>query len=472
MKRKLSAILLSLCMVIGLCAGMNGTALAENTDSIELVSQSADAGAVNPKATVRNNGEGKDITVIMKSFNAQGNIIAVQADDEYIASGASKDFTFTNNNYSTSTRLEFQIVENYGSGIVMPAATSGPTLTTHYALLTNGGEAKNVTVILQVYDAAGEIIMVYSRDEHIEQNRSRSFSFTNHHAAAEGGVEFLVVEDYGQGPALAACVTQGKAATPYAVVINGGGSQSATVSFIPYGADGAALKTYDSYSKTETVENNRSRTYSFTNYDSAETAKLVFLLNGQVAQPIDIPAVATEYSKVSAAAGASSWAKADIMAAAELGLLPKNLQSSYKAPATRAEFCALGVALYETITGEEITGRAAFSDTSDVNVEKMAHLKVVNGLGDGTFGPNESLTREQAATMLSRLSESMGKPLAAAAPTFADNGSIAAWAYDAVGQMQAAGIMGGTGGNTFSPGTDYTREQSIVTFLRLYNALK
>jgi hypothetical protein len=39
----------------------------------------------------------------------------------------------------------------------------------------------------------------------------------------------------------------------------------------------------------------------------------------------------------------------------------------------------------------------------------------------------------------------------------------------AVGQVQAAGIMIGVDGGLFMPRGDYTREQSIITLLRLYN---
>lgn len=74
--------------------------------------------------------------------------------------------------------------------------------------------------------------------------------------------------------------------------------------------------------------------------------------------------------------------------------------------------------------------------------------------------------------MLARLADTMNKPLTALAPTFADNGSISSWASDSVGRMQATGIMGGVGDNTFSPSTDYTREQSIITIMRLFDIVK
>jgi hypothetical protein len=168
---------------------------------------------------------------------------------------------------------------------------------------------------------------------------------------------------------------------------------------------------------------------------------------------------------------ASDWAREDIMSAIEKDLVPEELQGNYTANITRAEFCALAVALYETVTGEEIAGRVMFDDTDDVYVQKAAYIGVVTGVGNNRFNPDVQLTREQAAVMLARLANALEKPLPANPPTFADNDDMSPWAFDSVGQIQAAGIMGGTGNNMFSPGNPYTREQSIVTILRLYNIL-
>lgn len=171
-------------------------------------------------------------------------------------------------------------------------------------------------------------------------------------------------------------------------------------------------------------------------------------------------------------AGPSSWAAKQVSQAVAAGLVPQNLQTQYTKTATRAEFCALAVELYETVKGAGITERATFTDTYDVNVQKMAALGVVNGIGNGRFNPEGQLTREQAATMLARLAEVIGKPLSASAPTFADNSSISSWAFDAVGQVKRAGIMDGIGNNTFSPQQPYTREQCMMTTLRMYEQMK
>ena len=168
---------------------------------------------------------------------------------------------------------------------------------------------------------------------------------------------------------------------------------------------------------------------------------------------------------------ASSWARDFIIEALDSGLVPDKLQNNYQLATTRAEFCALAVTLYEKVTGGEITERAVFNDTNDINVQKMGGLDVVEGVGNGNFAPNNPLTREQAATMLSRLADAIGEPLAPFTSTFADRSSVAAWAADAVGQMQGSGIMTGVGENSFNPKGSYERQQSIITMLRLFEHL-
>ena len=168
---------------------------------------------------------------------------------------------------------------------------------------------------------------------------------------------------------------------------------------------------------------------------------------------------------------ASNWAHGGINQAFTLGLIPQALQNNYTANATRAEFSALAVALYETLTGRTITGRMQFNDTNDINVQKMGYLGIVTGVGGGNFAPENGITREQAAVMITRLANAIGQPFPIVAPTFADNAQLSSWAEEAVGQVQAAGIMGGVGNNQFNPSGQFTREQSIITMLRLLEIL-
>ncbi len=163
----------------------------------------------------------------------------------------------------------------------------------------------------------------------------------------------------------------------------------------------------------------------------------------------------------------SDWAAAEVDAAAEKGYVPDALAKNYTAPITRAEFCRLAVQFYERYTGKVIDAAADFTDTQDAAVRKMAGLGVVNGVGGGRFDPDGTLTRQDAAVILMRLAKVMGYTPGAAENSFADRAAIAGYALDFVAEAAAAGIMNGTGNGNFSPLASYTREQSILTIVRL-----
>lgn len=167
----------------------------------------------------------------------------------------------------------------------------------------------------------------------------------------------------------------------------------------------------------------------------------------------------------------SDWAVDSVKRANDLNLVPSGLNSNYAQPISRAEYCALATVLYEKLKGE-ITERRTFADTTDMNVQKMGALKVVNGVGNDMFSPDSKLNREQSAVVLANLANALGKPLEKKPATFADKDAISSWALEAVGQVQGASIMGGVGNNTFNPAGHYTREQSIITMLRLYDLMQ
>lgn len=165
----------------------------------------------------------------------------------------------------------------------------------------------------------------------------------------------------------------------------------------------------------------------------------------------------------------SGWASTEVNAAIDKGYVPENIQKKYTNPITRAEFCALATCMYESITGMEITERAEFKDTTDVNVQKMGGLAIVNGTGNGNFSPNSNLTRQEAATILDRLGRRLALRLKTGNLNYADNNKIADWAKSAVATISATGVMKGVDNNKFNPTGSYTREQAILTIYRLSN---
>lgn len=210
------------------------------------------------------------------------------------------------------------------------------------------------------------------------------------------------------------------------------------------------------------------------------TEMLFFDFQGIALEPV-IVNVTYELERTDGSTG-SSWSREPIQGAVDEGLVndgdvAENLSTAaaLSAPITREEFCHLACRTYEKlrgeVPGEEYAG-LDFSDCHNEEVRKMAAKDVVRGVGGGQFDPDGLLTREQAATMLSRLALALGKPFSDEEPAYDDNGEISAWAMAAVGQMQLSGVMNGTGNNRFTPQGRYSWEQSVVTIYRLYDFIR
>ena len=154
--------------------------------------------------------------------------------------------------------------------------------------------------------------------------------------------------------------------------------------------------------------------------------------------------------------------------AAELGLVPSELLAKDpNAPITRAEFCALLAQATQGWGTAQVIQAPSFSDTEDEAVGFCAGSGIVNGFPDGTFRPEATLTRQQAAAMLHRAAEAFGAGKDDVLMPHVWQDPVAAWCYTDVSWCYFHGIMEGTGNNRFSGSNPYTRAQAIVTVLRL-----
>lgn len=154
-----------------------------------------------------------------------------------------------------------------------------------------------------------------------------------------------------------------------------------------------------------------------------------------------------------------------------LSLVSDELNRSFEKVITRAEFSKLAVALYERLKGT-ITPTATFTDTNDLDVRKAATLGLVSGVGDGKFNPHGELTREHAAKIVDQLAQVLGLPSKETTLTYADTNKISDWAKPFVASVGENKLMMGDMNNLFNPKGKYTRKHSIVTLMRLYDAVK
>ena len=182
----------------------------------------------------------------------------------------------------------------------------------------------------------------------------------------------------------------------------------------------------------------------------------------------------------------SVWAVEEVTEAARLELLPEALTDFYQQPITRLEYCRLTMQILRQKTGlttEELVEQyalpgftPAFSDCTDPEVLAAAAIGAVFGPGDGTFRPQGLISRQDAAVMLLQAAAAVG---AQVLPTdgllYADADQISTYARLAVqwtsqirDSVSGKPVMAGVGNSRFDPRGNYTREQAMLTALRLF----
>lgn len=105
------------------------------------------------------------------------------------------------------------------------------------------------------------------------------------------------------------------------------------------------------------------------------------------------------------------------------------------------------------------------------SVSWAASHGIVDGYGDGIFGAEDSITREQFVTMLWRYA---GEPQATGSlNAFPDASDIQGWASDAMVWAVQNGIIEGTDGGRLDPRSNALRSQVATMFMRFcQNILK
>ncbi|MDR2295996.1 MAG: S-layer homology domain-containing protein, partial [Clostridiales Family XIII bacterium] len=142
------------------------------------------------------------------------------------------------------------------------------------------------------------------------------------------------------------------------------------------------------------------------------------------------------------------------------------------AEVTRAQFARFVAQALDIGRGTE---PAVFADVAEgawyfEDVTTLASAGILTGYGDGRFGPDDRITREQMATIIDRALAAKGIALTASrAFDLTDADAVSAYAKASVERLYGAGVISGMGDGTFAPKAAATRAQSCVI---LYNALR
>lgn len=165
----------------------------------------------------------------------------------------------------------------------------------------------------------------------------------------------------------------------------------------------------------------------------------------------------------------SYWSYSDILNAYQKGIVNGMTATSYspKSTTTRAQMVTM---IYRAIGSPAVSGTSSFTDISRVtswagNAIAWAEASgVIQGYGDGRFGPDDPVTREDLVLMLHRTT---GCPQDYRSLTgFSDISSIRSYAFEAVSWAASNGILLGDNGK-IKP-LDYATREQIAAFMNRY----
>ena len=174
----------------------------------------------------------------------------------------------------------------------------------------------------------------------------------------------------------------------------------------------------------------------------------------------------------------SPWAFDRLVTAFELDLVPAAFLDpsvDLTAPITRAEFAAVGVKVYEALSGFTAIPAVInpFTDTNDIEVLKAYNIRIVTGTSATTYTPDRVLNREEAAHLLTNVFKRVTMPgwtsdtneqfpLVYDKPApFNDDAAISSWARDSVYFMVANGIITGNPGYVFAPRNETPAQEAL-----------
>lgn len=175
-----------------------------------------------------------------------------------------------------------------------------------------------------------------------------------------------------------------------------------------------------------------------------------------------IPASASNFSDVAP----GSWYAEAVAYCQEKGWMNGTSITTFSPYGTMTR-SMLVTALYRQAESPAVIGNDNFTDTADEAWYSKAVLwasqkNIINGYGNGSFGINDPVTREQLVTILWRMA---GEPAVGQGEPFSDQDDISAYAVSAVSWAREMKIISGKGDNLFDPQGNTTRAEAAMVLM-------
>ncbi|MHA6484926.1 S-layer homology domain-containing protein [Paenibacillus sp. strain BS8-2] len=165
------------------------------------------------------------------------------------------------------------------------------------------------------------------------------------------------------------------------------------------------------------------------------------------------------------------WAQATILKASEQGWISGYTDGSFRPQqqVTRAEFVAMLVRALQVPSAPET--KLAFTDAGSIPrwasgyIAAAVHAGMIEGYADGTFRAGQYINRAEMTAILVRSQGIVPKP--GDQPTFMDTVDIPLWAQPYIAAGAERGWIKGVGHNQFAPLRNATRAEAAHLILAL-----
>ena len=429
MLRKLSAILMTLCLTVGAM-----TPLAHAAGGLRLVTSSQEAAS----QEVGFSG----VSSNCQSFQATFNL-----------SNSTAIYDFMANDVLDALPGIYTTYKQEGSAVTVYVTTKSGVLTGDGSL-TLGTISANDGTNFTVEKASGVKVVGSDNSEttYTQVDQGGSSGGSSSGGSSSGGsssggstttTRTITIQSSfgGKVTASASQAAQGKVITLTALPNSGYVLKSLTVTT----ASGTSVP----------VANQSSGKYTFTMPAAAVTVKAVF-----AAQETDPDFPFADVAK-------GSWYYEGVRYAYENGLMSGTGEGTFSPDLPTGR--GMLVTILYRLAGSPAAGSASFTDVAKGQwyadgVAWASANGVVSGYPDGSFRPNDTITREQMAAILYQYARIQGKldDSRADLSIFSDLDSLSAYAKEPMSWAVAQGLFSGVSADTLAPGGSTTRAQATV----------
>ena len=219
------------------------------------------------------------------------------------------------------------------------------------------------------------------------------------------------------------------------------------------------------------VIDNGDGTYSFTMPSSKVSISAAFAEDPDWVDPEQPEEPSTTVADIFNDVVPGAWYTDAVQYAYDNGLMTGTSATTFEPNTTTTR--GMIVSMLHRLEGSPAVGSADFSDVAGGDwyadpVAWAASEGIVGGYGDGTFGPNDPITREQMASILYRYADYKGLDVSARASldAYSDADSVSPWASDVMSWAVSEGIISGMTEDTLAPQGTATRAQVAAIFQR------